>query len=82
MDMTRETIDNMLAAVAEKNGTTHEEVYQEIQKAIDQGFNNLDPKIQAAWNKIPHDGNQPPMVEDLIYYLTQKVKGNNKAETV
>ena len=42
---------------AEKFHTTPEEVYAEIQRAIDAGYDNPDPKVQAEWRKVKIKGN-------------------------
>ncbi|MFR1088058.1 MAG: sporulation initiation factor Spo0A C-terminal domain-containing protein [Mediterraneibacter gnavus] len=55
--------------VAEKFHTTPEEVYAEIQKAIDAGFDNPDPKVQAKWRKVKMQGERPTPEEVINYAL-------------
>ena len=43
--------------VAEKFHTTPEEVYAEIQRAIDAGYDNQDPEVRAEWRKVKIKGN-------------------------
>ena len=45
--------------VAEKFHTTPEEVYAEIQRAIDAGFDSPDPEVQAEWRKVKIKGDRP-----------------------
>ena len=44
--------------VAKKFHTTPEEVYAEMQRAIDAGFDNPDPKVQAEWRKVRVKGDR------------------------
>lgn len=48
--------------VAEKFHTTPEEVYAEIQRAIDAGYDNTDPEVQAEWRKVKIKGDRPKAV--------------------
>lgn len=52
--MNRNTI---FEKVAEKFHTTPEEVYAKIQRVIDAGYDNPDPKVQAEWRKVKIKGN-------------------------
>ena len=45
--------------VAEKFHTTPEEVYAEIKRAIDAGYDNTDPEVQAEWRKVKIKGDRP-----------------------
>ena len=38
--------------IAEKYNTTPEEVRREMQIAIDAGFDDPDPAVQAEWKKV------------------------------
>lgn len=63
---------------SKKHHTTVSEIYQEMEAAIQAGFNNPDPKVQAQWNKIPRKGDIPTP-EELIVYVTQQAKHNDGA---
>jgi len=58
----------MLRIIANDNNTTPENVYREMQIAIDSGFDNPDPKVQALWKQIPFKGDRPKP-EDVVPYL-------------
>ena len=55
--------------VAEKFHTTPEEVYAEIQRAIDAGFDSPDPEVQAEWRKVKIKGDRPTPEEVINYAL-------------
>jgi len=63
----------ILKKIAEKEGVSVEEVYREMQIAIDIGFSSTDPVVQAAWKNIslPHGKPRP---EDVIMYCAKKIK--------
>ena len=56
----------ILARIAKENHTTPEEVYREMQIAIDSGFDNPDPEVRKEWAKIHYTGDRPTP-EDVIY---------------
>lgn len=68
--MNRKSIFEM---VAEQFHTTPEEVYSEIQKAIDAGFDNPDPKVQEEWRKVKMKGERPTP-EEVICYAVGAIK--------
>ena len=59
--------------VAEKFHTTPEEVYAEMQIALDAAFQSKDPEVQKEWAKIPFKGDHPTP-EDVIPYLVGQLK--------
>lgn len=65
--MTKE-FKELLNAVAKQHNTTPEEVYKEMQIAIDSGFDNPDPEVQKMWKQVPFKGERPNP-EDLITYV-------------
>lgn len=66
---------NIYNEIAEKYNTTPEEVYEEMQKAINAGFDDPDPAVQAEWKKMELKGDNPTP-EEVISYLVKKLKGN------
>lgn len=56
--------------VAEAHNTTPEEVYTEMQIALDAAFQNKDPKVQKEGEKIPYQGVHPTP-EDVIPALVR-----------
>lgn len=61
--------------IAEKYNTTPEEVYEEMQKAINAGFDNPDPAVQAEWEKVTLKRDRPTP-EEVIDYAVKQLKGN------
>lgn len=55
--------------VAKQYNTTPEEVYTEIQKAIDAGFAHPDPAVQEEWKKMKFKGQRPTPEEVLAYMV-------------
>ena len=60
--------NEILRQVAIENNTTPEEVYSEMQIALDAAFQNPDPNVQKEWEKIPLSGNRPTP-EEVIPFL-------------
>ena len=56
--------------VAEKFHTTPEEVYAEIQRAIDAGYDNQDPEVRAEWRKVKIKGSRPTPEEVINYAVS------------
>lgn len=65
--------DDIFAMVAKQHGISREEVYVEIQKAIDAGFDNPDPLVQAEWKKISIRGERP-MPEEVLEYMVEQLQ--------
>lgn len=63
--------NDIFARVAKQHGVTKEEVYVEIQKAIDAGFDNPDPLVQAEWKKMNLKGERPTPEEVIAYVVGQ-----------
>lgn len=70
--MTKE-FRELLEQVAKKNHTTVEEVYKEMQIAIDAGFDNPDPEVQKMWKQFSFKGERPTP-EDVIPQLADMAK--------
>lgn len=68
-------MERILNRIALDNGTTPEQVYAEMQEAIDAGYANPDPSVRAAWESIEFEG-EKPTPEDLIRYAAAVVKSN------
>jgi len=59
--------------IAKQEGVRPEVVYAEMQQAINMGFNNLDPEVQAYWRRIAPDGTAPSP-EKYIEIITREMK--------
>ena len=66
----KSNFDKLLEKIAHEFNSTPDEVYKEMQIAIDAGFNNPDPQVQAMWANIKYPG-EKPTPEDVIPYLTK-----------
>ena len=64
--------DDILRQIARQEGKTTAQVYRDMQVAIDAGFDNPDPKVQATWKDIPFKGDRPTP-EDVITYCALRV---------
>lgn len=68
-------VNDVFEEVAKQHGITSSEVYNEIQKAIDAGFDNPDPDVQAEWKKMNIKGERPTP-EEVLEYLVVQLKNN------
>lgn len=59
-------LQEILEKIAKNNNTTPEEVYCEMQIAIDAAFNSPDPQVRKNWEKIHYTGDRPTP-EDVIF---------------
>ena len=71
-------IDKIIKQVAKAHNTTPEEVYAEMQIALDAAFQSNDPEVQREWAKIPFKGDRPTP-EDVIPYLVGQLKNPQEA---
>lgn len=62
-----------LTSVAKQNGVSVDVVKREIQKAIELGMTNPDPKIKAFWNSIPRSGERPTPEEVIGFFAKEMV---------
>ena len=65
--------NDIFERVAKQYGTTSVEVYSEIQKAIDAGFANPNPRVQAEWKKMNFK-REKPTPEEVIAYLVNRLQ--------
>ena len=56
----------ILKRIATENNTTPEDVYHEMQIAIDAAFDNPDPEVRKNWEQIHYTGDRPTP-EDVIF---------------
>ena len=74
------SINEIIEKVAEMNNTTPEEVYAEMQEAIDVGFCNPDPQVQKEWEKVSYRGDGPTP-EDVILYAVGRFWSKEEKES-
>lgn len=70
--------NEIFTRVAKQHETTVADVYSEIQKAIDVGFDSTDPDVQAEWRKVNLKGERPTPEEVIAYMVNalQTKRGN------
>lgn len=73
-------ITKILRQVALANGVSVSEVRKELQIAIEAAMSNPDPTVQAEWKAMSHDG-RVPSPEEVLIYLTEKIKKEEKADS-
>ncbi|MDO5110850.1 MAG: sporulation initiation factor Spo0A [Clostridia bacterium] len=71
----KQNFDAILDHIAKQEGISKEKVLEEMQRAIDVGYNDPDPAVQAHWAAMPFDGKPTP--EALIAYLAAQVQGQS-----
>lgn len=61
-----------LYALAYKEGKIPEVVKYELQKAINEAYENPDPEIRKEWLRIPCEGERPTP-EEFIYFVMEQM---------
>lgn len=69
------SIKEIIEKVAEMNNTTLEEVYAEMQAAINAGFCNPDLHVQEEWEKVSFQGVRPTPEEVILYAVGRLLSG-------
>ena len=62
-------INKILKEIADKNNVSVEEVRNDIQEALDCGWNSKDEKVQGHWRKIPTNYEKPTLEEVILYII-------------
>ena len=62
-------IQNILEKIAMQNGVSVDQVRQDIQEALDYGWNSTYKNVQAYWLKIPTKHGKPTLEEVLVYII-------------
>ena len=71
--MNKKKMQNVIRVIAERNGVSIDYVRTEIQKIIDIGINNPDPKIRAYWKSIPYKGERPTPDEVIRFFANEMI---------
>ena len=66
------TYDDIFRQIAKKEKTTVEQVYKDMQEAIDAGFDNPAPEVRAVWKDSPFKGARPTP-EDVMSYCALRL---------
>ncbi len=56
----------VLERIAAENRTSVDEVYRQMQIAIDAGFDSPDPQVRKNWECIPYKGERPTPEEFVV----------------
>lgn len=67
----KRSIKGTISQIAMQEGVSEEEVISEIQRVIDEGYDNDDPAISARWEALPFKTRPTP--EELIIFLARKI---------
>lgn len=68
--------NEILERVAKESGATPEEVLCEMQKAIDEAYENHDPAAQPLWDMMTFKGERPTP-EEFIYQVAMMMQDKN-----
>ncbi len=66
-------INRIFRQIAIKNGVSVSKVRQDIQKALDEGWDSSDEKVKAYWRKIPTK-HKKPTLEEVVLYIINSIK--------
>jgi len=69
----KKVLAQIFERIAAEENTTAEEVRREIEAAIQEGFHNPDPDVQAQWARIPRTG-KIPTPDELIAYVARQAE--------
>lgn len=69
-------LQEILQRIAQQNNTTPDEVYKEMQIAIDAAFDNPDPQVRKNWEMINFTGDRPTP-EDVIFGIGMMLTPND-----
>lgn len=67
-------INRIFKQIAIKNGVSVAQVRQDIQKALDEGWNSTDENVRSYWRKIPTKYKKPTLEEVILYIVTECMK--------
>ena len=71
---------NLHERIAKENGTTPDNVLQEMQRAIDEAFDHHDADAQPIWDMMTFKGDRPTP-EEFIYQVAMMLdQGNSIAQ--
>ncbi len=67
-------INRIFKQIAIKNRVSVTQVRQDIQKALDEGWNSSDEKVREYWRKIPTKHKKPTLEEVILFMVTECMK--------
>lgn len=69
----KDIMNQILKLIATDENLSEDEVYQEMQIAINQAYDSEDEDVRKRWQDIPCSQDHPTP-EEVIGYLVQKLK--------
>lgn len=66
-------LNKILEQIAMQNGVSVSQFRQDIQEALDEGWNSSDENVKEYWHKIPTK-HEKPTFEEIILYIINSVK--------
>lgn len=66
------SLQKVLRIIAKQNGITEAHVRQEIQRALDEGWNSTDERVRTNWRKIPTKYQKPTM-EEVVEFIINSI---------
>ncbi len=67
-------LNEILGQIAIKNGVSVAQVRQDIQAALDEGWNSNDEKVREYWRKIPTKHKKPTLEEVILFMVNECMK--------
>ena len=64
-----EAFSELLAIVAKKHGVTAEDIYRDMELAIEDAMQSTDPEAQRIWAEMPYKG-EKPTPEEFVAYMS------------
>ena len=65
--------------IAQRNSITEQQVLDEMELAIDLGYNNPDPSVQSYWRSTPF-ANRKPSPEEFMIWCAVKANEQDPIE--
>lgn len=69
-------VKKIISQIAEKNGISYEEVYEDMKEGILEGYRSGDPAIRKAWEDLGVIGHEPTPEEAIIGISLMLMKGD------
>lgn len=66
-------IKKILEIIALQNNVSIDQIRQDIQDALDIGWNSNDERVQAHWRRIPTK-HRKPTLEEVVLYIKNSIK--------
>lgn len=66
-------MSRIIQHIAVREGISEQEALNEMQRAIDEGYDSNDPAVQACWANLPFK--RKPTPQELIAFMAGLAKG-------